>query len=121
MVPRLARIVLHALLIVAAATTAVVVPAQDEGNVLRAVAESGMAASMAGMPCGDEPPAATHEMPCDCCDPVTCDLSACLGTACLPELPRVAAGVATATSTARRQTPAPPSHQPDTPLRPPIA
>jgi hypothetical protein len=60
-------------------------------------------------------------MPCDCCTPASCDLSACLGTACLPTLPRIVAAVPPGVLHVRWSAPAPPSRVLDRPLRPPIA
>src|SRR5688500_15628708 len=45
------------------------------------------AADMASMPCHDPAPAQLD--PCEGCTPATCDLAACLGTACLPPMPRI--------------------------------
>jgi hypothetical protein len=89
--------------------------------------------SMQGMPCGEmhmsdatpkspsESSSASPSKARDCCAPHSCDLSACLGTGCLPELPRIAANVPpTATLIPWRQ-PRLPAGVIDTPLRPPIA
>ena len=100
----------------------VVAPAQAAADVLQAQAETQTAGEMAAMPCGDDlPQAAEHEMPCNCCTPATCDLSACLGTACLPELPRLVAAIPPPVMPLPWNDPAPPSLRSDTPLRPPIA
>jgi len=125
MLSRLARLVLHYLLMISMITATLAVPAQTASDTIEAAAAAKMAAAMADMPCADDVAMphgkASHDMPCDCCNPVSCDLSACLGTACLPELPRVVATVPHATSMIPWQAPASTSHVIDTPLRPPIA
>lgn len=116
------RLAVHWLVVIAMIATTVVAPAQAAGEVLQEQAAAQMAAAMADMPCDDEiPQAAEHEMPCDCCTPATCDLSACLGTACLPEWPRFVAVIPPAAIPVAWATPAPPTRFVDTPLRPPIA
>jgi hypothetical protein len=118
----LARLALHWLLVISMITTTLVVPAQAATDTLQSAAAARMAAAMADMPCDDM--GATkiaHKMPCDCCTPASCDLSACMGTACLPELPRLAMGIPATTIQVPWDAPAPPSRLIDTPLRPPIA
>jgi hypothetical protein len=130
MLSRLARFALHCLLMISMVTATLAVPAQAASDTIEAAAAAKMAAAMADMPCAEDMAMSqgvlhtmptSHDMPCDCCNPVSCDLSACLGTACLPELPRVVATVPHATSMIPWQAPASPSHVIDTPLRPPIA
>ena len=125
MLSRLARLALHCLLTVTMIAATLVVPAQAATDTLQAAAAAKMAAAMADMPCADDmalPHAhGADRMPCDCCNPVSCDLSACLGTACLPALPRIVATVPTITPMISWQAPAAPSRAVDTPLRPPIA
>jgi hypothetical protein len=125
MLSRLARFALHCLLMISMITATLAVPAQAASDTIEAAAAAKMAAAMADMPCADDMAMshgkASHEAPCDCCNPVSCDLSACLGTACLPELPRVVTTVPHATLMVPWQAPASPSHVIDTPLRPPIA
>ena len=102
--------------------TTVTAPAQATGEALQEHTAAQLAAAMADMPCDeDDPQAAGHEMPCDCCTPASCDLSACLGTACLPELPRFVAAIPPAAIPLPWATPAPATRLVDTPLRPPIA
>lgn len=123
MLPRsLLRLAVHWLVILTMIATAAMVPAQAATGALQAAEAARMAGATADMPCGGEmdAPAAQHEMPCDCCAPASCDLSACLGTACLPALPRVAATIPLAVVHVRWNAPAPPSRVLDTPLRPPI-
>ena len=123
----LLRLALHWLVIIAMIATTTVAPAQGAAQVLHAAEAAQMAAAMADMPCGKEMGAAmasqdaSHKMPCDCCTPASCDLSACLGTACLPMLPRIAAAIPLDVVHAQWNAPAPPSRVLDTPLRPPIA
>lgn len=121
----LSRLALHWLLIITMIVTTLVAPAQAADEALREAATAPTAptaATMPDMPCGDEMDmAASHEMPCDCCTPASCDLSACLGTACLPELPRVAAAIPLHAIHAMWNAPARPTRLIDTPLRPPIA
>ncbi|WP_157475323.1 hypothetical protein [Lysobacter sp. Root494] len=124
MLSPIARLTLHCLLMIAMVTATVAVPAQAASDTLEATAAAKMAAAMADMPCADMAMShgkAPHKAPCDCCNPVSCDLSACLGTACLPELPRVVATVPGVTLLIPWQAPASPSQVIDTPLRPPIA
>lgn len=117
----LSRLALHWLVIITMVATTLVTPMQAADESLRE-AGARMAAAMSEMPCGDEMEmAVSHEMPCDCCTPVSCDLSACLGTACLLELPRVAAAIPFQTTHAAWNAPARPTRLIDTPLRPPIA
>ena len=84
---------------------------------------------MAGMPCEHmaapvatvDAGAAAHPDNGSCCTPRSCDLSACLGTGCLPELPRIAAFVPPSTPLLPWRQPASPTRLIETPLRPPIA
>lgn len=71
-----------------------------------------------GMPASDakHPP-----LPEGGCAQHGCDLAACLGSACLPELPRIAAFVPPASAPLVLEQPLPPSRVVETPLRPPIA
>jgi hypothetical protein len=118
----LSRLALHWLVVISMITTTLVVPAQAATDALQNAAASQMAAAMADMPCdGMDTTATAHEMPCDCCTPASCDLSACMGTACLPDLPRLVMGVPAAMIQVPWNAPAPPSRLIDTPLRPPIA
>lgn len=116
------RILLHLLLALAFVLPALAAPAQ------------GVAGALAGavqpeMPCGDMPGgmdtmagdhAMGHGIGCDCCS-VQCDLSACLGAACLFTVPAIV-GIAlpAATPLPWRATPLV-AHVPDRLLRPPIA
>lgn len=115
------RLALHWLVVIAMVATTVVAPAQAAGEALQEQAAAQIAATMAAMPCNDEATQTVHEMPCDCCTPASCDLSACLGTACLPELPRFVAAIPPAATPLPWATPAPLTRFVDTPLRPPIA
>lgn len=116
------RLVLHWTVIITMIATTLVAPVQAADEALQEAATAQMAAAMADMPCDEEMDADTsHEIPCDCCTPASCDLSACLSTACLPELPRVAATVPLHELHVSWNAPAPPTRLIDTPLRPPIA
>jgi hypothetical protein len=118
---KLPRLVLHWLVVISMITTTLVVPAQAATDALQAAAATQTSAAMADMPCGDkDAPAAAHDMPCDCCTPASCDLSACLGTACLPELPRLVASIPVRSIPVPWNAPVPFSRLIDTPLRPPI-
>ena len=125
MTPRpFAHIALQLLLAVFLVIPGIAAPAQAIADEFEAAAAASMAVAMAGqqMPCDEKgtPTSADDAAPCDCCTAHACDLSACLGTACLPDLPRLAANVPPATK------PGPWRQQPlplgviDTPLRPPI-
>lgn len=121
---QLIRIALHFLLAVSLIVPGIVAPAQAIADGVQAVATASMATSMQGMPCDDaaKMPASTDgTAPCDCCAPHACDFSACLGIACLSELPRVAATVPPVAALLPRRQPALPPGVIDTPLRPPIA
>lgn len=139
------RTVLHLLLAIALVVPGVAAPMQSVRDGLahaaHAAAPGAMAGmdaamamhipdeAMAGMPCehmGEADPAPPMQPvaardPGDCCNPHTCDLSACLGTGCLPELPRIAACVPPATPLVPWRQPAQPARLIETPLRPPIA
>lgn len=116
------RLVLHWTVIITMIATTLVAPVQAADEALQEAATAQMAAAMADMPCDEEMDADTsHEIPCDCCTPASCDLSACLGTACLPELPRIAAIIPLDTVHIPWNAPARPTRLIDTPLRPPIA
>ena len=104
----LARLALHWLVVISMITTTLVAPVQAATDTLQSAAAAQMAAAMADMPCDDMDGTATaHKMPCDCCTPASCDLSACLGTACLPELPRLVTGIPAATIPVPWNAPAP--------------
>lgn len=119
---RLARLALHWLVIASVVATTLAAPVQAATDTLQSAAAAQMAAAMADMPCDDmDTTAAEHEMPCDCCTPASCDLSACLGTACLSELPRLIADIPPAAIRMSWNAPALPSRLIDTPLRPPNA
>jgi hypothetical protein len=125
MSPRqLTRIALHLLLAVSLVIPGIVAPAQAIADGVQAAAAASLMhpTIMEEMPCGDMGmPASTEDSaPSDCCTPHTCDLSACLGTACLPELPHLAANVPPAATPLPWQQSSLPPGVIDTPLRPPI-
>jgi hypothetical protein len=116
------RLFLHWTVIITMVATSLLAPVQALDDAMRGAAAAQAASAMAEMPCGDEMDAdSTQEMPCDCCTPASCDLSACLGTACLMELHRVAAAIPLHMVHERWNAPARPARLVDTPLRPPIA
>ena len=124
MSPRpLLRIVVRLLMVVSLVGSGIVAPAQEIEESLQQAAEMADAAAAADMPCGgmDMPSSAVDTAPCDCCPAQGCDLSACLGTACLPDLPRIAASASPAAMSVPWQQPVVPAGFNDTPLRPPIA
>lgn len=120
----LTRIALHLLLAVALVVPGIAAPVQAIAEGLHtidaALAKNAMA--MGDAPCDEaDMPGAAPSEPCDCCNPQACDFSACLGVACLPQLPRVAAQVPPAAAPLLWQQPVLPPGVADTPLRPPIA
>lgn len=120
------RIALHFLLAVSLVIPGIVAPAQAvaDGIETIATASTAHAAGMQETPCDDMetmPASTDKDAPCDCCAPHACDFSACLGTACLPGLARVAAIVPPVATPLPWQQPNLPLGVIDTPLRPPIA
>jgi len=120
---RPARIALKLLLAVMLVVTGVVAPVQAIADAFASMPApaSTQAATAQKMPCESMDRSEQGGPPCPCCAQHSCDLSNCLGTACLPELPRMAAARPLTTAPiAWRQ-----SHVPvgvaDAPLRPPIA
>lgn len=112
------RIALHLLLAVFLVVPGIIAPAQAVADLFHApVAE----ASAMGTPCEDMAMPASDASPCDCCEPGACDLAACLGTGCLPELHGMVANVPPAAMQLPWWQPHLPSGVADTPLRPPIA
>lgn len=121
---RLTRIALHLCLAVGLVVPGVAAPAQAIIDAVQVAGDASTASAMSdAMPCGgmDMPLATDETAPCDCCAPDVCDFSACLGVACLPQLPRVADTAPPATSPLPWQQPALPPGVIDNPLRPPIA
>ena len=127
MSPRLLpRIALHLLLAVSLVIPGVVSQAQTIAYELQAAAATAtMADAIASdqMPCDDMDMLAPADgaEPDDCCTPQSCDLSACLGTACLPQLPRIAAAPPLGAAPPSWLQSIHPIGVSDTPLRPPIA
>jgi hypothetical protein len=135
------RVALHLLLALCLVIPGIAAPAQAVSDELHAAAAAQMADEMSdsmdmgmaamdmsaqGMPCGDmhmadAPSKQAPEKSGDCCAPHTCDLSACLGTGCLPELPRLAPSVPPAATPIPWRQPRLPAGVIETPLRPPIA
>ena len=116
------RIALHLLLALALVLPGIAAPAQAIAS-LQAVAAASVTthATSDGMPCGDMPtPASSHGQP-DGCLTHDCSLAACIGTACLPELPRLVAQVAVAATPTPWRQPMHPRRLIDPILRPPIA
>lgn len=84
--PRPLSLALHWLLIAALLVSAALVPAQIARAAMHGDSHPPVATE--GMPCHEQAPPAQPD-PCDGCSPATCDLAACLGTACLPAMARV--------------------------------
>lgn len=80
-----------------------------------------VSAMTADSPCDMHGAGSMGKMPCDCCTPHGCDLAACLGTSCLPELPAVTADLVRAGEPVQWNAPPVPAMTVDTPLRPPRA
>lgn len=127
---RLTRFALNGLAILFLVAAVCTAPAQAVAQALHEAIDSRAPASLAtdshaamamtaGMPCGDMPSNAGDAHSYGCAHN-GCDLSVCLGTACLPELPRLIAAVPATVLRPQWQAAMPPSRQIDTPLRPPI-
>lgn len=118
-----ARFVLHLLLVLALAAPGGIAPAQAVADLFPEHAASSMGGMAFGeLPC-DQMGASAEDTPSqgDCCTPHDCDFSACLGTSCLPELPRIVAGIPLQAAVVPWRQPALPAGVGETPLRPPIA
>jgi len=121
------RAALHFLLAAGLVLPGIAAPAQAVAEVVgQATAASAKDRSVAHHdPCdGMEMPAPGTKhppLPEGGCAQHGCDLAACLGSACLPELPRIAAFVPPASAPLWLEQPLPPSRVVETPLRPPIA
>lgn len=113
----LARITLHLLLVLLLALPAVAAPAQG----VQAALQAATAATTEAMPCDDMGTPAPDSPPCDCCTPLHCDFSACLGVACLPEVQRVVAYIPPARAPSAWRPVVAASRPFETPFRPPIA
>jgi len=115
---------MHLLLAVALVIPGIAAPVQAVADGLEAIAAAAKAEvpvmAMGDMPCDDVDMPADESKPCDCCTPQACDFSACLGTAFLPELSRVAAVIPPAGVLLPWQAPAYAPGVIETPLRPPI-
>lgn len=110
---------LHLLLAVLLVIPGVIAPMQGvAGELDRLAAVSAMTADS---PCDMHGTGTMSEMPCDCCTSHGCDLAACLGISCLPELPAVIAGLVRAGEPVQWSIPPVRSMAVDTPLRPPKA
>jgi hypothetical protein len=118
---RLLRAALHLLLIAGLVLPGIAAPAQGATQALATAASGGKA--MTHAPCdGMQDPmqdAAHGRLPAGAQH--GCDLSACLGSGCLPSLPHVAAFIPEAGSLVAWDQPMSPSRHLETPLRPPIA
>ena len=114
----LIRLAIHLLLVMSLILPGISAPAGALADELHALTAS---AAMADMPCDEGQRASDHQAPCDCCPQSKCDLSACLGTGCLFELPRLAAFVPPTAMPLPWDLPAPDSQAVGTLFRPPIA
>lgn len=119
------RFALHWLVITLMIATSTLAPAQALADAMAALEDAHTVVADT-MPCddmgmdtdvaGDEP-----SSPCDCCAASSsCDLSACLGTACLSALPRLVAAVPLQHLTMPSDAALPAAAPFDTPFRPPI-
>ena len=108
----------HWMLIAALFASTVLVPAQMARAAFHAHAEVPMAT--ADMPCHDPAPPAQDD-PCEGCTQATCDMAACLGSACLPPMNRSGPLVARSAVIAAWHSSAIAIDRVDRPLRPPIA
>jgi len=116
----IARSALHLLLALSLVLPVSLWPAQTIMTQADAVTD------VAGMPCHDALPMAAKTdsgQPCEegCCPQSTCDLSACLATALLPQFARLHGAMPSVPLAFPWHTSAPPPRSIDTPLRPPIA
>lgn len=113
---------MHLLLVAFLAIPAVAAPARAVADAMQAVATAAMAGAVvqADGPCDTMRASSDAQQPCDCCAPHTCDISACLGTGCLPELPRVIASIPAVAVAASLRQPVVPTGSIETPFRPPI-
>lgn len=119
---RLTRIALHLLLAAFLVVPGIAASAQAVAGAVQAAASAATAdMAEAGRPCDLMGHSSAEQPPCDCCVPQACDFSACLGTGCLPELPRLVAAIPpVAVAAPWRQSPVP-TGVTETPFRPPIA
>lgn|SRR5687767_14904505 len=120
---QLTRIALHLLLAAFLVIPGIAAPAQGVASELQAAASAAMADGMADadMPCDQMGRDSAEQAPCDCCTPHACDFSACLGTGCLPELPRLVAAIPPVVAPVYGRQPPAPAVVIETPFRPPIA
>jgi len=114
------RVVLHLLLVACLAIPGVAAPARAVAEAMAVAAATADAPMQSDMPCEEMRSNRAGESPCDCCDVRSCDLSACLGTACLPQLPRLVAHVPPAVAATPWHGPMLRTGMTGTPFRPPI-
>ncbi|MBU8974781.1 hypothetical protein JI752_001370 [Lysobacter sp. MMG2] len=116
------RIVLHLLLMAFLAVPGLMAPARLLTDAMQA---AGSPASAEFVEHSDDPcgamNASAKQKPCDCCVSRTCDLSACLATGLLPELPRVVAAIPVAVDVGLWRQPPVLTGVIEAPFRPPIA
>jgi hypothetical protein len=114
---------MHLLLVAFLAIPAVAAPARAVSDAMQTAAVAAMADTMvhADGPCDTMRASSEGQQPCDCCASHTCDISACLGTGCLPELPRLIANIPNVAVVAMWRQPPVPTGTIETPFRPPIA
>ncbi len=116
---RRSRIFLHLLLALLLVIPGVVAPMQGVASGLADLAA--VPTRLADTPCDMHDARAMDAMPCDCCTPHDCDLTACLGVSCLPEVAYLTALALPAGEPILWDTPPVRSLAVDTPLRPPRA
>ncbi|KAF1720452.1 hypothetical protein CSC76_17100 [Pseudoxanthomonas mexicana] len=118
---RLVKTALHWFVIMLILTTSSLAPAQAIAEALAAL-ETAQPAEPDAMPCEDmDMTDDEHSSSCDCCaTSSSCDLSACLGTACLSALPRLVGAIPLQRVAVPPDAASPAAAPFDTPFRPPI-
>ncbi|MDI9239122.1 hypothetical protein QLQ15_09390 [Lysobacter sp. LF1] len=111
---------MHLLLVALIAIPAVAAPARSVTQAMQAAAAAADTSGHADGPCDQMRPSPGSQQPCDCCASRTCDISACLGTGCLPGLPQLIASVPNVTAAQAWRQPPVPTGAIETPFRPPI-
>jgi hypothetical protein len=120
---KLIRVAAHLMLAISLVLPGVAAPARAAANAFAQPTAATTTMARGGRPtaCGDmgvRPD--RHRAPVDPCSTHNCDLSACIGTACLPEIAGVIAVAAPTPAPALRRHPLRLLRIVDLPLRPPI-
>jgi hypothetical protein len=116
----LPSLVLHGFMIASLLFSAVLVPAQMVRAALHVDGPPATTMAMDDMPCHDMVAPAQPD-PCKDCQPATCDMAACLASACLPPMIRLVAMPSPGTVVIPWRSMDVPTERVDTLLRPPIA